>query len=222
MSFHAFDDWWYRQGTWVEPPNQRRGGESGVQRLNIENNITLYVKRQVGHLFRSWRHPLGCPTIVREQAAIKALAGLGIHVPRMVYCEFRRLSGEWRALLVTEALNGFIDLDTWFSLALADRYPTALRYEVMRRIAETLAILHRNRWQHGCLYPKHIFVRSEPGGTTKDVQVALLDLEKCRRRLTSGAASRRDMAQLHRHCEQLSDSDWEILHKHYRACMAAS
>ncbi len=28
-----FNHWWLRTGAWVEPPNQRRGGESGVQTL---------------------------------------------------------------------------------------------------------------------------------------------------------------------------------------------
>ena len=28
-----FDNWWARTGEWVEEPNQRRGGESGVQLL---------------------------------------------------------------------------------------------------------------------------------------------------------------------------------------------
>ncbi|MGY2498669.1 lipase secretion chaperone, partial [Klebsiella pneumoniae] len=29
----AFQHWWQQQGDWVEEPNVRRGGESGVQRL---------------------------------------------------------------------------------------------------------------------------------------------------------------------------------------------
>lgn len=29
----SFNDWWQRTGAWGEAPNQRRGGESGVQRL---------------------------------------------------------------------------------------------------------------------------------------------------------------------------------------------
>ncbi|MFZ3206922.1 MAG: lipopolysaccharide kinase InaA family protein, partial [Pseudomonas sp.] len=29
----AFEQWWQLQGEWVEEPNHRRGGESGVQRL---------------------------------------------------------------------------------------------------------------------------------------------------------------------------------------------
>lgn len=40
-------------------------------------------------------------------------------------------------------------------------------------------------WQHGCLYPKHIFVRVEG----EAIEVALIDLEKSRRRLTVNKAS---------------------------------
>ncbi len=30
-----FDRWWNTAGDWVEAPNVRRGGESGVQRLQL-------------------------------------------------------------------------------------------------------------------------------------------------------------------------------------------
>jgi hypothetical protein len=52
-----FDFYWRQQGEWVEEPNQRRGGESGVQRLNDANGKLLYAKRQVGHIYRSLLHP---------------------------------------------------------------------------------------------------------------------------------------------------------------------
>ncbi|MCO2015712.1 InaA protein, partial [Pseudomonas aeruginosa] len=49
-------------------------------------------------------------------------------------------------------------------------------------------------WQHGCLYPKHIFVRVEG----EAIEVALIDLEKSRRRLTVNKASQHDLKQLKR------------------------
>ncbi len=54
-----FDFYWRQQGEWVEEPNQRRGGESGVQRLNDASGKLLYAKRQVGHIYRSLLHPFG-------------------------------------------------------------------------------------------------------------------------------------------------------------------
>lgn len=56
-----FDYFWQRQGEWVEAPNQRRGGESGVQRLSDETGHLLYAKRQVGHIYRSLLHPSVAP-----------------------------------------------------------------------------------------------------------------------------------------------------------------
>ena len=65
----AFQHWWQRQGDWVEPPNARRGGESGVQRL-LDHSGVLYAKRQIGHIYRSLLHPGGRPTVLRERNAL--------------------------------------------------------------------------------------------------------------------------------------------------------
>lgn len=54
-----FDFFWRQQGEWVEEPNRRRGGESGVQRVISPNGRLLYSKRQTGHIYRSWLHPFG-------------------------------------------------------------------------------------------------------------------------------------------------------------------
>ena len=81
-----FEQWWQLQGEWVEEPNQRRGGESGVQRLQVDQGQLLYAKRQVGHLCRSLSHPFGRPTVLRERDALLGLSRLGIRVPRLVYC----------------------------------------------------------------------------------------------------------------------------------------
>ncbi|KPW73310.1 InaA protein [Pseudomonas cannabina] len=45
-----FSHFWSKRGEWVEEPNVRRGGESGVQRLLMEDGKTLYAKRQTGHI----------------------------------------------------------------------------------------------------------------------------------------------------------------------------
>jgi hypothetical protein len=46
----AFDAWLQLPGEWVEAPNIRRGGESGVKRIVGPNGQLLYRKQQVGHL----------------------------------------------------------------------------------------------------------------------------------------------------------------------------
>ena len=99
-----FDAWWARQGSWVEEPNQRRGGVSGVKILQQDDphQPILYCKRQTGHLYHSLRHPLGRPTILREHQAYQSFLGLGITVPQVVYCAARKQRGQWQALLDLE------------------------------------------------------------------------------------------------------------------------
>ena len=101
-----FDYFWQRQGEWVEEPNQRRGGESGVQRVCDETGHLLYAKRQIGHIYRSLLHPFGRPTVLREFDALHSFEQLGVRVPHIVYCGVERdAEHQWRALLVSEALE---------------------------------------------------------------------------------------------------------------------
>lgn len=222
-----FDHWWNRQGEWVEEANQRRGGSSGVQILPalVAGGPLLYSKRQIGHLYRSLRHPRGRPTILRELDAYQALAGLGIRVPVLVFAGARHQQGEWQALLVTEALTGFVSLDQWYAT-----HPDALlRSRVIAQTASMLASLHRARWQHGCCYPKHIFVRTDTDTDTGNgtnsghqavVEVALLDLEKCRRRWRPASAAARDMDQLSRRWQALPAADLQSLKAQHQALLA--
>lgn len=111
-----FDYFWRQQGEWVEEPNRRRGGESGVQRVIGTNGRLLYSKRQTGHTYRSWLHPFGRPTVLRERDALRGLRLLDVGVPELVFCGARRdPDQQWKALLVTAALDGFVDIDSWYA-----------------------------------------------------------------------------------------------------------
>lgn len=214
-----FDRWWGQTGEWIEEPNQCRGGHSGVQvvRPTDPGHPVLYVKRQSGHVHRSLRHLFGRPTVLREQQAYHAFAGCGVLVPQIVYCAARKYCGQWQAILVTEALDGFVSLDQWYRKGRAQASGPERKRIVLRQIASTLASLHRARWQHGCCYPKHIFVRDateDPG--KPQINVALLDLEKCRRRWRIRDVSRRDLGQLFRHRGAMPEEDWTMLRDHYQ------
>ncbi|OCX15669.1 InaA protein [Stutzerimonas xanthomarina] len=208
-----FDRWWNSPGSWVEPANQRRGGESGVRLLQQRDpaRAPLYCKRQTGHTYRTLLHPFGRPTILRELHAYRAFARLGIRTPQLVYCAARRQQGGWQALLVTEALQGFVSLEQWY-VGNEDR---TLREAVLQQLATTLARLHLSGWQHGCCYPKHIFVKVEEGGANSQVEIALLDLEKSRRRWSLKRASRHDLGQLERHRGNIPESDLLQLRQAY-------
>lgn len=219
MPLTTFEDWWQAQGEWVEAANQRRGGESGVQRLT-GGERPLYCKRQSGHLHRSLRHPLGRPTVLREAESIRALRALGLRLPDVIYCAARKQGSTWQAVLVTEELSGFVALDQWYAKHSAATSPT-VRTLLLDRLGQTLALMHRAGWQHGCLYAKHIFVRVEKSALGPVVDVALIDLEKCRRRWPRARAARHDMAQLARHRGSMPAADWSRLQAAHAAALAA-
>ena len=216
-----FDDWWNKSGLWVESPNQRRGGESGVQILKQDDPAApeLYCKRQIEHLYHSFRHPSGQPTVLREQQAYESFLRLGIRVPRVHYSGARKKDGQWQGLFVTEALeDGFISLEQWLENNAAGAIEDSLHQAMLRQLGVTLARLHRARWQHGCCYPKHIFVKAQQAENGScQVDIAFLDLEKSRRRWRIQAAAQHDLRQLWRHRGMMQQRDWHLLeeaHQH--------
>ena len=92
---------------------------------------------------------------------------------------------------------------------------------MLKELAGTLARMHKGRWQHGCLYIKHIFVRVTGAGDSANVEVALLDFEKCRQRLTAYRAASHDMLQLRRH-SSWSDGDWAKLSYFYETAFGSA
>ncbi|WP_412461608.1 lipopolysaccharide kinase InaA family protein [Pseudomonas sp. SC11] len=217
-----FDYYWQQQGEWVEAPNQRRGGESGVQRLDDGSGQLLYAKRQVGHIYRSLLHPFGRPTVLRELDALTSFEQLGVRVPRIVFAGAERdADQQWRALLVSEALDGFVDLDTWHAEGARERYPQVLHERMLEELAANLARMHLGHWQHGCLYGKHVFVKVIGEDDQMRAEVALLDLEKCRRRISCQRAAYNDLRQLRRH-SSLNTAEFETLLYFYQSAFGSA
>lgn len=201
-----FDRWWNTEGPWVEEPNFRRKGMSGVQRVT-HDGATVYVKRQTGHTFRSLRYPLGRPTVLREGAALSRLDQLGVLAPKPIYCGARKIGGTWHGLLVTRELRGYQDLDTWYAEQAGKQLPEKDHLAILQNLAVLLAKMHQARQQHGCMRSKHIFINSGNAEDGSEFSLALLDLEKSRPRKTSLNAARHDIPQLRRH-SPWSDAHW--------------
>lgn len=211
VSQDRFDYFWNLRGEWVEEPNVRRGGESGVQRVMGSDGQLLYTKRQVGHIYRSLRYPFGRPTVLRERDALIALRLIDVGVPDIIYCGAQRdPEHQWRALLVTRSLDGFEEIEHWYAGGGRERHGEAVHHRVLKELAENLARMHKGRWQHSCLYIKHVFVRVTGEDDAARVEVALIDLEKCRQRLSARRAASHDMKQLRRH-SSFSTTDWQKL-----------
>lgn len=212
-----FSWFWGQRGEWVEEPNRRRGGESGVQRVISENGRLLYIKRQVGHIYRSWLHPFGRPTVLRERDALEGLSQLHVNVPKLVFCGAERDEhNQWRALLVTASLDGYEEIEKWYAAGGRERHGEAVHDQLLKALAENLARMHHGRWQHSCIYIKHVFVKVTGEGASAKAEVALIDLEKCRRRLTPYGAAQHDMKQLRRH-SSFNAADWSKLIYFYEA-----
>ncbi len=204
-----FAYWWRLAGEWVEPPNERRNGWSGMLRTRHEGR-TVYVKRQRNHLCRSLRHPFGWPTASREWYFLYTLRALGVRVPAPLFHATRQGDGAVESLLVTEELTGFAPLSAQHELS-ADR-----RRRLAVQVGAALAPMHRARLQHSCLYDKHIMVRWSDDGA----EIALLDLEKMRRRLSRRAAARHDLDQLCRHQRLWPQDEWHLLVASHAAGLA--
>ncbi|MDH0748833.1 InaA protein [Pseudomonas sp. GD03842] len=212
-----FDRWWNTSGPWVEEPNVRRSGTSGVQRVVHDGSI-VYVKRQTGHTFRSLRYPFGRPTVMREGAALDRLQALGVKAPQPIFYGARKVSGTWQGLLVTRNLEGFTDLDSWFADdAQADLSPED-HLTLLNNLAVLLARLHRGRQQHGCMRSKHIFINADAAKQDVRFDLALLDLEKSRPRNSVMRAARHDVTQLRRH-SYWSDAQWSFFLEQYQKAL---
>jgi hypothetical protein len=139
-----------------------------------------------------------------------------------VFCGARRNSQQgWQALLVTAALEGFVEIDTWYAAGERERHGDALHDRLLQAVAATLVRMHKGRWQHGCLYAKHVFVRVTGTGEQARIDVALLDFEKCRQRLSAQRAAAHDLKQLRRH-SSWSDPDWQKLYYFYRTAFGSA
>ncbi len=210
----TFESWWQRQIDWFEAPNERRGGWSGVGRLVLtrphQAALTLFVKKQQNHGRRTWQHPIaGEPTFRREYQRLLALAQAGIPAPHVVFYAESEEEGHQRAILVTENLQDFVDLEQHLPVLLQQAQTE--RRSVLRAVAHQIRRFHDRRWVHRALYPKHIFVTP----AAQPPQVALIDLEKTR--VTAGAwrRARFDLAALNRHAEGLSRQDRMYFFKQY-------
>lgn len=201
-----FDALWNVDAGWFEPPNERRGGWSGVSRLELTRPdgtaCAVFLKRQENHNTFSWRHPFqGIPTFLREFRLIQRYLAAGVPSLKPVCFAIR----SQRALLVTEELTGFAGLDRHL-----DAWPTldaATRRQIIDTVASLTQRLHAAGIQHNCYYPKHVFVKVGAGGRTLAgaavcmgmVEARIIDLEKSRWNPLARQRSLRDLDTLNRY-----------------------
>ncbi len=193
----SFEALWDLPREFVEPVNQRRGGWSGVSRLLLPqadgNPGHWYLKRQERQSRYSWRYPLGAPTFRYEIEALRH--GLRQHWPSVQLEAFGLscASQRQRALLLTRE----IALPT---LAAFEGTPGVLldSRPALTAIGRALFNLHATGWQHGALFPNHMFIDLQQG------KLQLIDFERARKRLFAADAASADLTQLLRRADWLA------------------
>ena len=191
-----FEALWHVEAESVDEPNRARGGISSVSRLTLNDANgqprTFYLKRQTNYLIRNIRRPFGQPTAEREFNNIVHYAELGIPALEVACYAERREKGQWRALLLTPALEGYEPLDYW--LKHWSRLGYRQKRDLIKAAAALVAQLHGKGMVHNSLYPKHIFLKPEADG----VGARLIDLETSRAHLFSPRGYLRDLDALNR------------------------
>lgn len=183
---------WECEMALVEPTNYRRGGWSVVGSLSIGSpdtvQETLYVKRQHMHCCRHPYFPwIKIPTLRREYKSMLAFAKSNLPVPEIC----RYVEWDTRAVLITKGLRDTVDLQTYCQTQPINAF-------FSKRLANVIAAMHNDHWQHTALYPKHILI------TRITDDITLIDLENARKRWIKSKASFRDLDSLNRRLEGVS------------------
>ena len=177
----SFDSIWNRELQLIDRPNRARGGwsevgchELGTTAAGID---TLYVKRQQNFTYRDWPHVFQPrPTLYREYCNLSWCLQHAIPVARPLAYLSKKVNGNQMAVLITAGLKDYwplSDVERWN--ALQEEH----RKQVLQAIALVVYRMHDGGMQHGCFYPKHIFIH-EQFFTAENREICLIDLEKGR------------------------------------------
>ena len=201
LGLNTFEALWNFPMDWFEPPNHRRGGWSGVGRVEFtidqQNSFNVFIKKQENHGRPTLLNPFaGEPTFRREFKNLKLLHENHLLAPKVVFYAEANVNGNKRAILVTEALDDFMSLEN-LTTELVQKTNRDTKRNLIQTVAQSLRKFHEVGMVHRALYPKHIFVKN----FKQKPEVALIDLEKARFSLNFYYRSFFDLAALNRHAE---------------------
>ena len=201
----SFDQFWRAKGVNIDSPNIGRGGWSQVILLDLKGSPerALYVKRQWNYQTRNW-HKLRRSELMahREFRNFEHCRKHGVPTPLVVYFATERVAGRPAAVFATEALLDHEPLSAHLKALPPDR--PGMRQRVMVTVARQLARMHRSGLKHGCLYPKHVLVPTDP---EKVDELRFIDLEKAKPFLFRRSALHRDFRTLFRRLTACTKGD---------------
>lgn len=212
----SFEALWALQLPAVDLPNTERGGWSSVCRLEVDGRA-YYLKRQSNHLTLSPARPFGEPTFARELRNIRRYAQLAVPALSAAFYAERKVGKEWRAILLTHALDGWQDLHD--CLENRHQQSAAQNMAIVEACAALVAQLHAAGLYHACLYPKHIFL--QPSGAA--FKACFIDLEKTRKSVLRNRDRVRDIDTLLRRIgARWSDEQVSVFLTAYLAALGQS
>ena len=205
----SFESIWALDIGWFEEPNIRRGGWSGVSRMEVMladgRHEGIFIKRQQNHVTRTWRYPLrGITTFRREFENLMKLMSFGVPTLEVLYFADRQVNDDRRSILISRELEGYSSFENcmtyWSRHGMPDR---SVRREIIGRLAAIARHMHSHRMQHNSFLPKHVFIGERDGS----MDIRLIDFEKSKFRLTREQAMLRDMDTFNRRAPGLKRTD---------------
>ena len=170
----------------------------------------VFLKRQENYLALSPKYPFRISVVENEYNNIATFFYFEVPSLEVVVCMTRFKGGKRQSLIMTVALDGYIDLNT-LSKALPS---TGLRVNGKRRILKNLAELvrlaHDNGLFHGNLYPNHLFVDQDLANgslTSAPNPCRFIDMERAGKAFPRKRKQLRDIETLDRRTANWSKSD---------------
>ena len=209
----SFEELWNRRAPWFETPNTGRSahGWSGVSRIQIGGR-DFFLKKQENFFTYSARFPFRRLLAQREFDNIRLFDSLNIPSLDVIYFGARKRGGRHQAIILTEALEGYIPLseveERWRE---ERREDDAGRRTLIASVASLVRQAHERGLLHNSLYPKHIFVHealcNKGELSPNKPNCRFIDLEKARKVSVGGKRQLRDIESLHRRSSYWSESD---------------
>lgn len=209
---------WALKAEWFEEPNYRRGGWSGVSRIELKlpsgTTMGAFLKRQEDHFTKTLRHPVkGCLTFKKEFELIRQFEEANIPSLETMLFDQWKDEGHHRAAILTVELTGYEPLDHEKFHTGAECFSTERqKRNLFNKLTALIGFIHGAGYKHNCFYPKHVFVKNLPDD---EVDLRVIDLERVKK---SGKkkAEFRDLYTFFRHAGGWSDEDKLDFLKIYR------
>lgn len=178
----TFDALWQLETQNVENPNKRRGGRSFVARVMLDEpdggTVPVFLKRQENDMARILLPPFTIPSYERELRNILGFKKMDIPVVEPLFFEKRKNGKDIRAVLITRALDEYRSFEGLLNETENDRAAPEID-RIFSTVAGHVRYIHQRGYEHGALFGKHIYVKTDDDRINTDVR--FLDLEMSRR-----------------------------------------